>query len=811
MRSIISLLILCLSWLPAVDAGPGTLTYYPETFAVTGIISATAAGSRGLVVAGSGLSLLGQPAGSIALYKDGVASTLYTSGSCTAVDADKNGVIVAIVVGSDGQQTLLRSTTATPAFQEIAIPSFSTNPLKTTQIRLTPDGGFVVVGNFQVQFGVSRPAVVAQWSPTTGWSCLEGLTGTVIDLISDGQGRILAGGRLSVAGASVDLVRYDAGAWTPVTIPGWPTWPIYTDPTMQFANFANGDVVIATSYDQELVWLPSAGTWSSIASPSDRNLRALGVDGDDAPMVIANSGDIQRWANGSWTTLAGITWDWSHPYYSLYPARIHAITNGLVIAGAWTTGSGNDVLYQWDGTTWSGIGGDKVHPVYTRIGWLADAGDLVVADINRLIRYDGSKWNVIPNSVWPHNPIGAPYLTSTFKTANGYGVTQEPDISFWNGSSWSTTVLGGKKIIMPLVNGDVIVAGQFTLTAIDGTANNIARWDGSHWHRLGGGTGGKVTAMLRQADGSVVVGGIFTAVDGDLPAPSLALWNGSTWSRLNVAEIPGGQITALGNDVNGDLVIGLGRPLYYDGTSGYPPVNVADAPLVYRWHDSAWSPLGVFSGYSPAVTGFVQDGRGGLIAQGTFNIADSVPVNGLARWDGNSWNSMGATVAISYSPIGGQPVLGSPDGVIGTSWGKIARWTAPKIMMSSLRSDTVAGRNFGSTTDHQPTLFGTGIPGQGYSLRQGATTVYTGTVDAYGRWSATLPGTWPDGSNALTFVPADASVPSQTATFAIGVDGGGGGSSGGTDESSSGGGCGNGGGIAMLLGAFLLAYRKRAA
>ena len=52
-----------------------------------------------------------------------------------------------------------------------------------------------------------------------------------------------------------------------------------------------------------------------------------------------------------------------------------------------------------------------------------------------------------------------------------------------------------------MLGSDVFVGGNFTLSASDGTAFNIARWNGSAWYRLPGAAFlGKLESLLGSAD-----------------------------------------------------------------------------------------------------------------------------------------------------------------------------------------------------------------------------------------------------------------------------------------------------------------------
>src|SRR3989304_2673651 len=92
---------------------------------------------------------------------------------------------------------------------------------------------------------------------------------------------------------------------------------------------------------------------------------------------------------------------------------------------------------------------------------------------------------------------------------------------------------------------------------------------------------------------------------------------------------------------------GTGPALYAGGwfrsAGGVPANNIA------RWDGHSWHPVG--HGFAPSVAALqvFDDGTGpALYAGGMFTATlgpNEVPVNGIAKWDGNSWSPLGAGVA----------------------------------------------------------------------------------------------------------------------------------------------------------------------
>ncbi len=124
----------------------------------------------------------------------------------------------------------------------------------------------------------------------------------------------------------------------------------------------------------------------------------------------------------------------------------------------------------------------------------------------------------------------------------------------------------------------------------------------------------------------LVVGGTFSTA-GQAVANRIAAWDGTTWTRFSSAFSSGNQngssVRALAV-YNGDLI----------AAGEFNLASLKSARNIARWNGFTWEPLG--AGVNGAVSNLVVF-NGELIAAGEFTTAGGVPAARLARWDGSTW------------------------------------------------------------------------------------------------------------------------------------------------------------------------------
>ena len=287
-------------------------------------------------------------------------------------------------------------------------------------------------------------------------------------------------------------------------------------------------------------------------------------------------------------------------------------------AGGWFETAGGvpaSFLARWDGISWTTVGGG----LFDNIGTPPGVQALQVFD-------DGSG--------------DALYVGGNFRRAGNLSVE---NIARWDGSSWSEpgsgTELYGEVYALEVFDdggGEALYVGGNFDSVSGVAAANIAKWDGTAWSSMDGGTDGRVDAIASFDNGSgpaLHIGGLFQSAGGDA-AFHVARWDGADWRPMNRGT--NGWVRTF--EVFDD---GGGAALY---AGGYFTISDEQlTPFVARWDGLGWSPVG------PGLDGVVEslcvydDGAGpALHAGGLFQSSGGTPVARIARWDGGSWSPLGA-------------------------------------------------------------------------------------------------------------------------------------------------------------------------
>ena len=337
-----------------------------------------------------------------------------------------------------------------------------------------------------------------------------------------------------------------------------------------------------------LQWRPLGGTLAAVGAMA-------GVNHGSGPFLYALRGGLSRWNGASWTV----------------------VLPGFVGILAMTA-------FDDDGP------GPRVPGLYVGGGFSAIAG---VAAKN-IARFDGTTWE----------PLGS----GVVYTPTGLGAVNALEEFDDDGPG-------------PRPPG--LYVGGFFTHAGGIPANNIARWDGTTWENLGPGIphpGGmslssvrSLQAGLHNGQPALFVGGFFQEAGG-APGNQIARWDGQNWFRLGDGIGTGAGLTAMA---------------WFDDGTGGGPALYAGGPTattlgVSRWDGASWSGLGTglpVPAEVSAMTVFDDDGPGprnpGLYVGGTFAVAGGVTVNNIARWGCNFPPACYANCTGDHHPVTGLPLL----------------------------------------------------------------------------------------------------------------------------------------------------------
>jgi len=265
------------------------------------------------------------------------------------------------------------------------------------------------------------------------------------------------------------------------------------------------------------------------------------------------------------------------------------------------------------------------------------------------------------------------YIGGWFSTA---GSVAANNIAKWYRNAWSPLGAGMNDEVNALAvdsNGNIYAGGWFD-SAGGVAANFIAKWNGSSWSPLGSGMNGEVNVLVVDKSGNLYAGGWFDTAGG-VAANYIAKWDGNSWSPLgsgmdggNSGVSIGTNVCALALDGSGNLYAGG----YFTKAGGIP------ANYIAKWNGNSWSSLG--SGLNNEVNALVVSGSGNLYAGGFFTTAGDLPIKYIAKWDSTTWSNLGSGInsggvnALVLDNSGSLYAGGAFDSAGGVAALNIAKW-----------------------------------------------------------------------------------------------------------------------------------------
>jgi hypothetical protein len=367
------------------------------------------------------------------------------------------------------------------------------------------------------------------------------------------------------------------------------------------------------------VWIWNGSSWTKIggdgvnsswAAAQGYIVNTLLYDGGKlyiGTYAASDDGQYYSYDGSSWTHLGGGFDNKGWGYYGIGSVQVMQAQGGYLYAGTGTA-AGTALVFRFDGTSWQLIGGQGINNswgfnTFEQVMSMASyKGKLYVglgisANDAEVWEWDGSTWTKIGgdsvNSGWTTNyeEVDSLAAEGDYLYAGLGSSANDAEVWRWNGTSW--TKIGGDSVnsgwttnydnvySLAVYNGQ-LVAG-LGRSAGEG---EVWRWSGSSWSKIGGdsingswGAAIESVESLMPYDGKLYAGIGNTAGDG-----SLWSFDGSAWTEVGGDDINSSWTSGTYEKVktiavyNGDIFAGLG--------------NSAGDGEVWRLSSGAWTKIG---------------------------------------------------------------------------------------------------------------------------------------------------------------------------------------------------------------------------
>jgi hypothetical protein len=391
-----------------------------------------------------------------------------------------------------------------------------------------PGGGVFALGHFNNVGGLFSPAI-ARWNGTA-WSQLSGAfiagycphTGSMCTFQPSGGSPVVAiGGCFSSNNAALTsgLVQWDGSRLASIGlgqgIAGAVRMQAAFDDGSGEALYVAGEITAAgpTAVTDVARW--NGASYKPLPMPFGINVHPLALevlDDGSGPALYAGAKGVRRWTGSSWAALdAGMVPN--SRVYAMCDWNDHG-TRTLVAAVEEQFGA--QYVMRWNGSSWSLLGdlflgrilslgvhdsgsGEELYAG----GAFTSAGMALLAHV---ARWDGTAWAPLGNGLdgevddmvsFSDGSGPALYVGGTFNSA---GSIPAAGVARWQNGAWSALgsgLVAGSRVKALCVHDagtgsgrDLYAAGMFTSVVANGTARNVARWDGSTWNALGAGLQG---------------------------------------------------------------------------------------------------------------------------------------------------------------------------------------------------------------------------------------------------------------------------------------------------------------------------------
>jgi hypothetical protein len=340
-----------------------------------------------------------------------------------------------------------------------------------------------------------------------------------------------------------------------------------------------------------------------------------------------------------------------------------AVSSGtnVYVGGIFLTAGGvaSAYLTSWDGSRFWPVGTPgRIGAVNSIVRALASDGTNVIAggsfqyagqtNALRIARFDGTHWSAFGTGL-NSNVLAVAAVGTNFYAAGeftgGSGGPLAYHMGRWSGSQWvplNNTAFATVNALVTRTN-DLFIAGYFGITAADGTASWLTRWDGTNfWKVLAFGPDtftlfsldGIGNTAIAITDTDIYLSGNFQVTECD------PTWMECTNSRF-VMRFDGtyGRSLGTGLNTNANAIAVVGTNVYFGGLI----TNAGGVTVkgIARWDGNAWFDVGGGITGSGTILAMATIGTN-LYVGGTFTNIGGVPARHIARWNGSTWSALGS-------------------------------------------------------------------------------------------------------------------------------------------------------------------------
>ena len=393
----------------------------------------------------------------------------------------------------------------------------------------------------------------------------------------------------------------------------------------------------------------------SLANDGTYLYAGLGLTGGD--------NEVWRWNGTAWTKVGG------DGVNSGFTSTTHTIVRSMVTSGSTVyvgMESGSTArsaqVWSFDGTsTWTHLGGDYVYSSWgfrglRNVEAMAVAGSYLYAGLGQtdagnalLWQYNDSTWSVIGgqglNSSWSSYTYESvlSMISHQGQLYAGLGITAgDAEIWTWNGSSWSKMGGDGASSSWNTSYEEVSSMATYNDKLYAGLGNSngdseVWEWNGSAWTKIGGDTlnSSWSTAYNKVSAMTIFDGKLYAGLGSGAGEAEVWYWNGSAWTKMGGDTVNSSwdsssfeQVDAL-TTYNGQLYAGLGT-------------STGDAE-VWKYNGSSWSLVGGDEVNSSWTTGTYERAKSLAVYNGKLyaGLGNGAGEGEVWVWNDSEWEQYG--------------------------------------------------------------------------------------------------------------------------------------------------------------------------